>query len=345
MGLLKNCWYMLGWSTDLQPGALTTRAIAGIPMVAWRDAQNQPAVILDRCPHRFVPLSKGKCLDKGTIQCGYHGLEFNREGHCTHNPHGDGKIPRAAQVQAFPALERHGIIWIWLGATSPDESTIPNFSVLDPSVSHSARRYLHVKANYTLETDNILDLSHIEFLHPSTLGSDTVKQAKHEVTQDGTTVYSKRFIQAEKLAPFLRTTFGIADDELADRWLDVRWNPPASMLLTVTVAPTGKPRSSGRTIHIPHIFTPEKSDSSHYWYASCFVLSDHTDGAAQAEKHVEGLTVPFSNEDLPMLEAQQQAIGNQDFWALKPVLLPTDAAAVRARRVLDTLIQTEKDNT
>lgn len=341
MDVLKNRWYMLGWDSDLQAGALTAITIAGVPVVAWRDAQDRPAAILDRCPHRFVPLSKGKRLENGTVQCAYHGLEFDGEGRCTRNPHGDGNIPRAARTRPFPTVERHGIVWIWLGTASPDESLIPDFSVLEPDVSHSARRYMRVGANYKLETDNILDLSHIEFLHPGTLGSAAVKHAKHEVTQIDNTVHSRRFIQAENLAPFLKKTFGIPEGVLADRWLDVRWDPPASMLLTVTIAPAGQAREHGRTIHIPHIFTPERSDTTHYWYASCFVKKDHTNAQAQVEQHVEGLTVPFSTEDLPMLEAQQQVIGEQDFWALKPVLLPTDAAAVRARRVLDTLIQTE----
>lgn len=60
-----------------------------------------------------------------------------------------------------------------------------------------------------------------------------------------------------------------------------------------------------------------------------------------AEQQVSALNQPFSTEDLPMLEAQQQMIGDADFWSLKPVLLPGDAAAVRARRVLDKLIADE----
>lgn len=46
-----------------------------------------------------------------------------------------------------------------------------------------------------------------------------------------------------------------------------------------------------------------------------------------------------------MLEAQQLAMGDSDFWSLKPVLLPGDAGAVRARRVLDGLIAQELEVT
>ncbi|CAB3764688.1 hypothetical protein LMG29660_05056 [Burkholderia puraquae] len=43
-----------------------------------------------------------------------------------------------------------------------------------------------------------------------------------------------------------------------------------------------------------------------------------------------------------MLERQQESIGEQDFWSLKPVLLPGDAAGVRVRRTLDGLIRSEQ---
>jgi hypothetical protein len=46
-----------------------------------------------------------------------------------------------------------------------------------------------------------------------------------------------------------------------------------------------------------------------------------------------------------MLEAQQKEIGSNDFWSLKPVLLQSDAGAVRARRTLDQLIRREQHET
>jgi vanillate O-demethylase monooxygenase subunit len=47
-------------------------------------------------------------------------------------------------------------------------------------------------------------------------------------------------------------------------------------------------------------------------------------------------------EDLPVVEGQQQMIGDVDFWSLKPVLLPGDAGAGRARRVLERRIAAEE---
>jgi vanillate O-demethylase monooxygenase subunit len=284
----------------------------------------------------------GECMDDGTVRCKYHGLQFDGHGHCTKNPHGDGKIPAAATVRSFPVIEKNGIVWFWPGEPAIATTTdTPEFSAVDDSVCHVARRYLHVKSNYVLESDNILDLSHIQFLHPGTLGSDAVQKAKTEVVQSGNTVWSKRVVSGEDLKPFLRQTFQVPEGLLADRWLDVRWDPPSSLLLSITIAPSGSLREQGVTIRIPHLFTPETETSTHYWFASCFERKEGN-GSEQAERHVEGLLKPFATEDAPMLEAQQRVMGDADFWSLKPVLLPGDAAAVRARRVLDMLIKAEK---
>jgi vanillate O-demethylase monooxygenase subunit len=43
-----------------------------------------------------------------------------------------------------------------------------------------------------------------------------------------------------------------------------------------------------------------------------------------------------------MLEAQQNNLGDNDFWAMQPALLPIDAGAIRARRVMERLIAAER---
>jgi vanillate O-demethylase monooxygenase subunit len=92
----------------------------------------------------------------------------------------------------------------------------------------------------------------------------------------------------------------------------------------------------------PHLFSPESESTTHYWYAVALPRSVGEQGAQVVEHIVDGARQPFEEEDLPLLEAQQEAIGDSDFWSLKPVLLAGDAGAVRARRVLDKLIAQEQ---
>ncbi|NDY91861.1 aromatic ring-hydroxylating dioxygenase subunit alpha [Ideonella livida] len=344
MSYLKNAWTMAAWDEEVKPGALLARTLLDQKLVFFRDAQGVAHALDDRCPHRFVPLSAGRVCDDGqAIQCAYHGLRFDGSGACTHNPHGNGKVPAAARVRSWPLVERHSILWIWMGDPALAEAArIPDFSALDPAHWHVGKGYLHARANYVLETDNILDLSHIEFLHPGTLGSDAVKHAHTELRQEGQTVWSMRQTENEVMPDFLYQAMGLPPGLRVDRWIDVRWDAPASMLLDAGATPTGRPRSEGRQNFLPHLFTPETATTTHYWFGIAFPKAMGEQGAALARQQTAALRVPFETEDLPMLELQQRALGDTPFWDHHPVLLASDAAAVRARRLLDQLIAAEQ---
>ena len=151
-------------------------------MVAlFRDTEGAVQAIDDRCAHRFAPLHKGRVVD-GTLQCPYHGLRYAPGGERVHNPHGNGRIPNGARVRGHPTAERYGIVWIWPGdPEAADPSAVPDFSSMDPAKHFVGKGCLPVEANYQLETDNIMDLGHIEYLHPGSLGSDAVIVVTGEV--------------------------------------------------------------------------------------------------------------------------------------------------------------------
>lgn len=341
MQFLRNTWYVAAWDNEIALGALFQRVLLNEPVLLFRDEAGKVQAISNRCPHRFAPLHMGKHLGNA-VQCPYHGLEFNGEGLCTHNPHGDGAIPRAAVVRTYPVIEKYSLIWIWMGDPGKaDESRIPDFSSLDPEHFHVGKRYLHVQANYVLETDNIMDLSHIQYVHPGTLGSSEVSQSKTSVEQQGDSVWSYREVQNEIMPDFLYEAMNIPKGTRVDRWIDVRWDAPANMMLFAGAVPTGRPREEGVNNPLPHLFSPETDTTTHYWFAFSLPKAMGDMAAAIVEQQVASIEVPFRTEDLPMLQAQQNMMGGSEFWDLKPVLLVGDAGAVRARRTLDRLIAAE----
>lgn len=346
MNFLRNTWYMAGWASELAPGQLLARRLLDEPVVMFRDAAGLPQALHDRCPHRFVPLSAGRVQrERGTVQCGYHGLEFDGSGRCVLNPHGEGAVPAAAKVRAYPLVERYSALWIWMGdAARADAALIPDFQCMDPETSYVGKSYLRPRAHYQLETDNILDLSHLEYVHADSIGSEAIKHSRIEMRQEGQTVWSLRFIQNEQLKEGLCDQLGVPHGLRTDRWLDVRWDAPACMLLTGRRALTGQPRSEplGPDIVAPHIFTPETAGTSHYFTAVCMPKSAGPQAQGMAERLVKSFTQVFDHEDTPMLELQQACIGEQDFWSLQPVLLPSDAPGVRVRRLLDGMIRDEQ---
>jgi phenylpropionate dioxygenase-like ring-hydroxylating dioxygenase large terminal subunit len=345
MDYLKHAWYVAAWDSEIGSDGIFQRTLLDESILFFRDSQGVVQAISNRCPHRFAPLDKGVKIGDAIV-CAYHGLRFNGKGQCVHNPHGNGFVPKTATVRSYPVVERYSAIWIWMGEPElADSGAIPDFSFNDPAQFFVGKRYLHARANYVLETDNIMDLSHIQYLHPGTLGSDSVSSAEIEVTQELNTIYSKRLVKNEKLSDFLYAVNDIEPGTLVDRWIDVRWDAPANMALYVGAVPSG--RSTGDRIGrvMSHHFTPETNKTTHYWFSNSYPKTMGDAGVALAEQHIESLKRPFEEEDLPMLEAQQMMIGDADFWSLKPVFLPGDAGAVRARRALDKLIADEQAKT
>ncbi|HEX4504357.1 MAG TPA: Rieske 2Fe-2S domain-containing protein, partial [Alphaproteobacteria bacterium] len=155
MRYLLNTWYAAAWSEEITAGALFARTIAEQALVLFRDDMGGLVALQDRCPHRFAPLSLG-LLEGTTVQCRYHGLRFDRTGSCIANPH--GPIAKSHIVRSFPVIERHTLIWVWLGDKAlADPGTIPDMAYHD-NVSATAfnKGYLHAAAGHHLMVDNIL---------------------------------------------------------------------------------------------------------------------------------------------------------------------------------------------
>lgn len=329
---LWNTWYLAAWSREVAPGQLLARTFLEEPVVIYRARDGAPTALADLCPHRFAPLSMGYQVEDN-IRCAYHGLEFDKAGACARNPH--GPIPKAAKVRRFPVIERYGAIWIWMGPTeNADPDYLPDLSkFVGGDGQRFSRIYYHVDAHYELLSDNILDLSHIEYLHPGSFGTSAVADSTLEVIPEGETVRSRRVIRDDPLTPMMARHLGDSG-QLYDRYLDVRWHAPATLTLDVNIPKAGEPETSGFTAPGAHIFTPERAGSTHYFMTGLLHGDEPEDG-------VPGEIDPIFAEDKPMLEGQQARIGGRDFWSLKPVLLSVDAAGVYARRQLQRMIGAE----
>ena len=342
MPFIENAWYVAALSRELPPATPFARTLLGRACVLVRDGAGVVGVLDDRCPHRFAPLSRGQVVD-GALACPYHGLRFANDGRCVHNPHGNGRIPAGARVRSYPALERHGAVWFWPGDPErADGALLPEWPFLDERTHVTRHGYLETAASYLLSADNLLDLSHFQFLHPQTLGSDAVAQAPAQVRYDGDRVLVQREIPRETLQPFVAEAFGLAPGATVTRRLDVAWQPPAVLTIDVAIRPDGEPGAPWRGAPSAHWLTPRTETTAHYFFA--FGLPRGMGEAAEAlVRHaVDGLMQPFEHEDLPMLAAQQQAMGDADFWSLGPALLPVDAGAVRARRIVERLLREER---
>ncbi len=338
MHYLYNCWYMAGWADELPEGGILARRLLDIPVALFRDQTGTPKAVLDRCPHRFAPLSMGK-VSEGALVCGYHGLAFGGDGKCAANPH--GPVVPALKVDAYPMREAFRALWIWLGDPALASSTpLPelNFLADAPETAFSSG-YLRGNGNYQLYVDNILDLTHVDYLHPTTLGGGVITRTKLEVYQDGASVSIQWHPMNETPSPLQASLFNSPGQRI-DSWTEVTWYPPAIMKLISGAVPAGTPRSAGGNVLNVHIMTPETAGTTHYFFASArdFAMDD----VAVNQRFAEVRNHIFSTEDGPMITAQNARMEGAEFWSLKPVLLPIDKGAVLVRRTLEKLIAEEQ---
>jgi phenylpropionate dioxygenase-like ring-hydroxylating dioxygenase large terminal subunit len=341
MAYLRNAWYVAAMHDELRPGQLLARTYFDQPIVLFRNAAGEPQALADRCPHRFAPLSAGKLCDGGnTIQCGYHGLKFSGNGTCTSNPHGDGVIPKAAVVKTYAVRERHGLIWLWAGEPkNADDSMIPDYSTITSAHPDATiRGYLPTACSSELLVDNILDLTHVDFLHPTTLGSGALSRTKAEVSEPSDRSVKIAWVSSGDLAPYAFDMNLRLQGQPTDQWTEVTWTAPSTMLIRAGATLQGEAREAGADTLNLHMATPETATTTHYWYWSTRTFAQTPEANAMATPMVVNV---FKFEDKPMLEAQQQRIGSAEFWSLKPVLLPADVGAVRVRRKIKALIEAE----
>jgi phenylpropionate dioxygenase-like ring-hydroxylating dioxygenase large terminal subunit len=334
---LRNTWYVACWAADLGQKPLA-RTILGERVVLWRGERGKAVAFEDRCPHRAAPLSRGECLD-GVLQCGYHGLRYDASGACVQVP-GQAHVPPGTRVRAYPVCEKWNVLWIWPGDPErADPSRIPELYWLDDPGWKPTPGYLHAKGNYQLIVDNLLDLTHVSYLHKNTLAGDpreATMPTKTERLPDGVRV-GRWMIDFDSPPLFARA--GLTGR--VDRWQFVNWRAASIVYLDVGAAPTGSgapegDRSKGISFWANHLLTPETEESTHYHFA--FARNFRLDDDELSKIIFNGTRATFM-EDVEMVEAQQ---ANLRGGALDGLIdINADNAQLQARRVLDGLIAEE----
>ncbi len=294
MRYLRNIWYVVGWADEIGRDLQELR-ILDEPILFYRKTDGTSVAIGNRCPHRFAPLHMGR-LEGDNVVCGYHGLAFGTSGICVHTPNANGKIPTRARVKAYPVAERHALVWVWMGEPErADESLIPDLSYLTAEDRHRVQgKTLVVDAHYELYTDNLLDLSHVQFLHGDSSGLDFLDPMRHGIEQVGSGILSKfeygRALPAGAFRPFVK------DPTLrGDFWLHIKWDAPAVMTLEVGFRQNGERAFIAKNTHV---LTPVNDGQCRYIYCGTrdWALDDEEADARVRAWHRKA----FLEEDKPM---------------------------------------------
>jgi phenylpropionate dioxygenase-like ring-hydroxylating dioxygenase large terminal subunit len=342
MTYLKNAWYVSALSTEVGPVEMFHRKIMDISILIYRKQDGTAVAMHDRCPHRFAPLHLGK-RDGDQVICLYHALRFDCSGKCTDNPHGEGQIPKAAVVRTFPIEEKYGLLWIWMGDQPADVSKLPDFGPLVDGNPHGVGyTYMHMKANYELIIDNVMDLSHIDHVHGEIITTRGKLSPKVPRIHETERSVSARWEWEQTPALLIFADFLPQPKEEARHFFDITWSPPANIQLSV-----GALQGEG-TLDLDacigqydlHTTTPESENTTHYFFVT---RRNHlVDDANYNDIKIKAMHAAFENEDGPIINAVHEEMGTTDFFSLKPVLMSNDVAPVKVRRLLAKLIMDEQ---
>jgi vanillate O-demethylase monooxygenase subunit len=342
---LMNCWYVAAMSTDVKGEELFHRTILNKPVLIYRKMDGTPIAMLDRCPHRFAPLHLGKRVGDD-ISCLYHALQFDCEGQCTHNPHGNGLIPKAAKVPTFTLMEKYGFIWIWMGDEAADPGKLPDYGELMSGHPNSvAQTYMHVNANYQLLTDNVMDLSHIDHVHGEIISTRGQLSPLIPKIQENDRMVRAGWEWKQTPAMLILNQFLPEPQTEARHFFDITWTPPSHIQLSVGATQTPEVQLNLENCvgqYDLHTTTPETEDSTHYFFAT---RRNHIEEDIEYNQmKIKAMHEAFETEDIPILEMVHQQMGTTDFLGLNPVLMSNDIAPVKVRKALLKLIAQEQQS-
>lgn len=339
---IQNAWYASAWDHELNVENMLARKILGKGLLFLRTSDDKITVMRDRCSHRFAPLSLGR-REGDCVRCMYHGLVFDADGKCVWEPSRKGVSPNT-DVQTFPAIERHRLIWVWMGdPEKADPDLIPDCFHHTSGEWASTPRTAHFKANYKLVLDNLLDFSHLSYVHENTLGgSATIADTRPKVEQTPTGVRLVRwYLNEPEFAPYLRGYERFSGH--VDRWniyhlstLGNHFSMASGSAPAGTGAPEGNISPDAMVFHSHQLITPEDEYNTHYFwtYGHNFALDNRELTDALAERVSAGFV-----EDKAMIEAQQKVVNESGDDAMAFILV--DNALTLGRRLIDEKIAEE----
>jgi len=336
---LRNFWYVAASAQEIGRKPLG-RMILGEPVVLFRKGDGTPVALEDRCVHRHLPLSMGRLVED-TRQCRYHGLRYDATGVCVKVP-GQDTVPPGARVKVYPVSERYRWVWIFMGdPAQADPADIPDFHWFDDPAWGARGQYLHVKANWQLIVDNLLDLTHLAFVHETTIGNSAlVENAKVKVERAANNVVVTRWIIDAPAPPTFVKAGGFTAN--VDRWQIIDFVPPAFLRLDVGCTPTGTGAPQGRRVDGINMrnlnaVTPETESTSHYFWGQAHDWDIHN--PATTDMLVEQIRTAFL-EDVAVFEAQQR---NMSLLPNAPQIdINADNGLIQARRILERIHREEQ---
>ena len=343
---IRNCWYVIAWEHEVPADGLFTRKVLGEPILLLRTAAGAVVALEDRCCHRLAPLSTGQ-REGDCVRCGYHGLKFDTQGQCVEVP-GMASVPAHLKVRTYPVQVKNRWVFVWLGdAARADPALLPdNFSNAHPEWAN-VPDYLHYNVPYLLICDNLLDFSHLSYVHARTLGgTPAIARARPTIEKtlytDGSQsgIKVSRHVPDVPPSPFWKSFLpGIAGQ--FNRWFIYDFLLPGTLLMHSGGRPVGAAAdddSQAVHLHSCQTLTPETETSTHYFFQqSC--RASYLEAAPNTAALLHLALLQAFEEDRAMITAQWRNLATDPTRAM--AALPFDAALGQFRALVERRVKAE----
>ena len=334
MGFPRNQWYVAAFSSEVGDKPLP-RQLLGDHVVLFRTADGTPVALADRCPHRGLPLSQG-VLDGDVLRCGYHGMAFNKNGACAHIP-SQARIPARMGVHSYPLIEKAIWIWIWMGEPSlADPGLIPDHQEMgleQPGYEVTEMFRMDIPGNYQLLHENLLDVSHITYLHPGMLDDGSVGPAKTDVTFSSGRITISREVD-EVANAGTAFAFSLVEGKHYHRSL-VTWTTPPSLSVIRNIhVDLDEPAAPPLVLISPFGITPANDRTTHQ-----FVVTATSYPGKQPQAAIDYVWKIFEQDNVAIRAIQNLVDETGSYHSEYSV--KADAAALRCRLRNAELVEQE----
>ena len=326
-----NEWYVAAFAQELRH-ELLPRTLLGKRIVLYRTAEGQPVALADRCAHRAFPLSRGT-LEGDTLVCAYHGFRYDAQGNCIEVPSA-ANCPKGMGVAQYKLLERGPLIWIWMGdPAEADPARLPEQAWLgDPGWATSSG-YYELRSNYVSMHENLLDLTHLSFLHATTIGTPDYAKApfRSEIGKGYFALH--RDVVPTTLPPVWAKPTGLDGCATAARIVKSEFKSPAFHQVNVSFYDSALPEQQRNVsrIRTAHLLTPQTHSSSHYFIVHGRDFGQNDDNITHFMH--ENLFAAF-NEDVEGLAALEEVWLETAADEMYEISVAADGPSVAMRRYL-----------
>lgn len=336
---VRDAWYVAGWDYEFGADKPEARSILAEPIALFRKRDGALVALADRCVHRHAPLSLGR-IEGDHLRCMYHGLRFSAEGKCVEIP-GQEQIPARACVRTYPVVERGSWAWVWMGEPhAADPALIPPVRGFDAPEWVLKSGQLDYDAPYHLINDNLLDLSHLAYVHANSFGATTGWSSRPpRTTNIDRGVRVERWIESAPPVPPLPS---LAHHASVDLWVTYDFLVPGVFIMYTAMYDAGTALAShhgapsGKKMLFSNFtcqaVTPMTADSSRTFFS--WGPGSEFGGETIAQQMIDVATMAF-REDKTIIEAQAKIIAGAPDLPMMPTA--ADKAVALFQRTLEHL--------